>query len=150
MIELKEQDNKKISDILNKYLIDNEIDDDGDIVVDSESIIYIKVDNGNELIRMFSFLHLSDLANVQDSDFDSYIDFINSMNYFSKFSKLRPKEKKTPLLCESCLVLFGCIDETFLIKTIKRVEKEISNAKKATVNFKLILDDVIGHDQEPA
>lgn len=150
MIELQEQDNKTLSTILDKYFIEHKIDKDGDISIDSESRVYMKVDKENEFIRSFAFIHLSELELVHDDEFDKYLDFINSMSYFTKFSKLKPNNKKSPLLCESCLVLFGSIDETFFIKTIKKTEKEIATAKKATINFKSILDNLIENDRAPA
>ena len=136
MIELKELDGNALSSILEKYLIEHKIDKDGDIALDSDSGLYIRVDKENERIRFFAFIH--------------NLDFINAFSYFVKFSKLKPIKERTPLLCESCLVASGTADDVFIIKTIRRIEREISDAKKAVIDFKTTVEEIIKNDRETA
>jgi len=150
MIELKELDGNALSSILEKYLIEHKIDKDGDIALDSDAGLYIRVDEENERIRFFAFIHNSSLAAVEDEDFNVYLDFINAFSYFVKFSKLRPIKERSPLLCESCLVTSGTADDVFIIKTIRRIEREISDAKKAVIDFKTTVEEIIKNDRETA
>lgn len=150
MIELKELNGKTLSSILDKYLIEHKIDTDGDISIDSDTRLYARVDQESERLRFFAFIHKDSLSTVEDDDFNTYLDFINAVSYFVKFSKLKPIKERAPLLCESCLALSGKVDEVFIVKTLRRIEREISDAKKATLNFKITVEELINDDRETA
>jgi len=148
MIELNEQTNESISNILKRYIIENEVDSDGDIFVDSPSRIYIRIDKEKGILRFFSFIQPEALEFVSEGNYDRYVNFINTASYTVKYSKLRDNEKRSPLICEYGLVLDGFIDDSFLIKTLRRVEKEIISARSLAINYESLMEEIKKNVQE--
>lgn len=148
MIELNEQTNKSISEILKRYIIENKIDDDGDIFVESASRVYIRVEKDKGILRFFSFIQPSSLETVSLETIDKYINFINSGSYTVKYSRLKDDDKRSPLICEYGLVLDGFVDDSFLIKTLRRVEKEIISAKNLAINYDSLMEEIKKNAQE--
>lgn len=148
MIELNEQTNESISNILKKYIIENNIDDDGDIFVESAARIYIRVDKEKGMLRFFSFIQPAVLESVSLETIDKYINFINMGSYTVKYSRLKDEDKKSPLICEYGLILDGFVDDSFLIKTLRKIEKEIISAKNLATKYDSLMDEMKKNAQE--
>lgn len=148
MIELSEQTNESISNILKRYIIENKIDDDGDIFVDSPARVYMRVEKEKGILRFFSFIQPISLERISLETIDAYINFINTGSYTVKYSRLRNEDKKSPLMCEYGLILDGFIDDSFLIKTLRKFEKEIINAKNLAINYDSLMEEINKNAQE--
>jgi len=148
MIELSEQTNESISDILKRYIIENKIDDDGDIFVDSAARVYMRVEKEKGILRFFSFIQPISLENISLETIDTYINFINTGSYTVKYSRLKAEDKRSPLICDYGLILDGFIDDSFLIKTLRKVEKEIISAKNLAINYDSLMEEINKNVQE--
>ena len=141
MLDLKELNIETISQTLNKYLIDHEIDEDGDIFIESPSRVYISIVDDKRILRIMSFIHGDSLKSIKDQDLNAFIEYLNGGSYTVKYAKLgrfNPSEAPKSLICEYGMLLLGLIDESFLIRTIKHFEIEISEAKLLAPEFENI------------
>lgn len=119
LINLENITNERINKILNDYFMDSEMDDDGDVVVNKPTKIYITVDHELGNLRFMSFIQTK-----KDRDEQIILENIDARNAGSssvKFSKMT-----NSILAEYGMPLFGHIDQKHLIKTINHIEERVS------------------------
>lgn len=122
LINLENLENSDINEILEKYFIESETDDDGDLIIDASARIYIKVDNDEKILRFFSFVRTKDGS--QETEFSLMLENINRASYTVKYSIM-----KTSVMVEYGIPLFGHIDHKHLIKVIHHIDGEIKLLK---------------------
>lgn len=143
MLDLQEQTTETISSILNKYLIDHKIDNDGDIAIESPVRLYVRVLSDNKILRFMSFIHQESLTPMNEGNLNKFVTFINGGGYTVKYSLMPNKT----IICEYGLVLGGMVDENFIIKSLKNFEKEVSKARGMALNYELIKSIINKNDQ---
>jgi len=141
MIKLSNTSNLEISEMLNKYLIGSNTDDDGDLLIDGTFRIYLRIQKDRRVIRFFSFISEDTLKDITDENFNSFLDFINGASYSVKYSKMGLDLVRSPLLCEYCISNEGSVDDSFIVKTIQMIEKEISQALNTLSHFELMITE---------
>lgn len=134
MLDLQEQTTKSISSIFSKYLIENKIDDDGDIAIEGLVRMYVRVLPEKSILRFISFIHSGALSAIREDQISKFANFVNSGGYTVKYSIM----SNDSIICEYGLVMSGMADENFIIKTLKHFEKEVLNTKNMASKYELI------------
>ncbi|MBA2928597.1 hypothetical protein G9Q86_08430 [Pseudomonas sp. CCUG 57209] len=122
LINLESIETDDIRDILASYFIDGEIDNDGDLYIDSPARMYIKADKEFGILRFFSFVRLKDDWN--ETDLSIRLDSINRASFSVKYSTM-----KSSVMVEYGIPLFGYIDNKHLVKVVHHIEGEIELLK---------------------
>ena len=124
----------KINKILSEYFMEGEIDEDGDILIKGNSRIYIRVDEEESAIRIFSFIHLSE--NIDRERVTKRVDLRNRASSTVKYTMM-----KNSVMVEYAILTFGHIDHKHLIKTIQHIEGEIALLKMILSEYEEGLSD---------
>lgn len=129
MLDLENIDNEKVVEILNKYFIENKIDKDNDIFIESPIRMYINADKERGALRFYAFIHSKNL--IKNEDLESKIPgFVNYINKSSRTLKYATLTNETlSIMAEYGIILKGNVDDEFFIRTIKHIEKEVENTK---------------------
>ena len=139
-IKTSEVNSEKIKEILGKYLIESEFDEDGDVVVDDPIRIYIQVNEKEKLIRMFRFSYLfglfddispeSDDSDVSDEMKNKIITEINEANTISNFAKHMLFKKA--ILSELSLIVDNSLSEETIVRYFKKFQSELIKLSNST------------------
>lgn len=129
MINLDNLNNEKIIELLDKYLIDNELEDDGDIFLENPARLYIRVEKDESVIRFMTFISTNILSSEQQKDILKTVNEANQASRTLKYSTISRDEAVEAILCEYALSLSGDVDDKFLIKTIRLIERDIIDFK---------------------
>lgn len=136
LIELKNITQDDIKSILDKYLIDCEIDEDGDLVVLQPTRHYIKIEKEDNVIRLFRFIYLTakfKIDELNDPTMDdetktrllSVVNDMNANSFFTRFTLF-----KKSVIAECSIVLDGRVDEKLIIKSIQYFHTEVISNEK--------------------
>lgn len=139
-IKPNEINSKKIKDILDKYLIENELDDDGDVVIDEPLRMYIQINEREKVIRIFRFSYLFGLfddisleTNDVEIPFDlrfKILDEVNELNTASNFAKHILFKKS--ILSETSVIIDSSINEEGFVRHFKKFQSEIIKLSNTT------------------
>jgi len=136
LIELKNITQEDIKKTLDRYLIDCEIDEDGDVVVTQPMRHYIKIEKEENVLRFFRFIYLTarfKIEELNDPEIDdetktkllSLVNDLNASSYFTKYALFRKS-----IIAEFSIVLDGRIDERSIIKSLQYYHAESISAEK--------------------
>ncbi|XGI79046.1 YbjN domain-containing protein [Enterobacter hormaechei] len=129
MIELGSLTNEKVMALLDKYLIDHNLEDDGDIFLENPSRLYIRIDEDVNVIRLMSFINMNIFSEEQQSDVYKLVNEANKASYALKFSTISVDDVVKAILCEYGIPMIGEVDDKFFIKIIRTIEKDIVDFK---------------------
>lgn len=139
-IKANEVNGEKIKEILDKYLIETELDDDGDAVINDPVRIYMQVNDKEKTIRMFRFSYLFGLfedisTDIEDSNEsieikNKILNEINEINTMSNFAKHVLFKKS--ILSELSLLIDSSLSEESLIRNFKKFQSEVIKLSNST------------------
>ncbi|MCA6917339.1 hypothetical protein LF941_18290 [Pectobacterium versatile] len=124
-IDLKTVSAVTIHGVLEKYLIDSEIEDDGEIAVDESARFFIKIDSESRLLTFYTNIKLTDKNSVP---LDILSTFVSRLNIVSDSVRFSFFDEKT-IHCDSSIPLDGSIDDTFFIRLVKNIQKNLVSAQ---------------------
>lgn len=140
IIKTNEINGVKIKEILDKYLIESELDDDGDVVIDEPIRIYMQANEKEKIIRIFRFSYLFGLFDDVSTDLDesvanddlkiklyTAINEANAMNYFAKHSIF-----KKSILSEMTLMIDPSLSEEIIVRYFKKFQSEVIKLNNST------------------
>jgi len=139
-IEKNEVNSKKIKEILGKYLIESEFDEDGDVVVEDPIRIYLKINEKEKIIRIFRFSYLFGLfedispesndLEVSDEIKNKILTNINEVNTISNFAKHVLFKKS--ILSEISLIIDSSLTEEGIVRYFKKFQSELIKLSNST------------------
>lgn len=134
-LDLEKITREDITEVLEKYFMNYEIDDDGDILVKDPSRIYIETKEDSSVLRFYSFIHYKDYQNKEL--IPKLINKVNSVSYGTTYLII----KNDTILCEYDIFLFGEINERAIIKTIRKIGEDVLFLRELLLRAKEILEE---------
>ncbi|NHV87836.1 hypothetical protein G9X53_00530 [Cronobacter dublinensis] len=135
LVNLESLKNEEILEILEKYLIAYDIDEDGDIFLETPARLYLEVNKEKGVLRMYGFIHYKNYPNKEE--IPKFVEQINNGSYTISYTNIDNQS----ILCEYRLYLLGSISEVGLIKSIRKTENELLRMKDALLYVKQILEE---------
>lgn len=121
LIDLSNVTNIQINTILNKYMIDSQIEDDGDVVVEESARFFIDIDVESKKMNIYTNIRLKERQLVP---IDTLYTFLSRINIISDSVKYSVADDDV-IHCNMSIPLYGHIDEVFFIRLIKSIQKEL-------------------------
>ncbi|MCK6787155.1 hypothetical protein BWZ29_20780 [Enterobacter cancerogenus] len=135
LVNLETLERDELLAILDKYLIAYELDSDGDIFLETPARLYLEINKDKGVFRMYSFIHYKD---YQDSTLiPQFVTKFNNGSYTMSYTTISDKS----ILCEYRLYLLGGMNESGIIKSIRKAESEVIQMKEVLLYTKQLLEE---------